>query len=247
MNFPEAIPSRKAIVSLTYHVGNARGVDATQRSEMEAALTGKKKCMRRDQSNLNKDGGCFVKFICRNHQKHKCNHKMQIKTFTNQSVRAIQAILKAAKQVLEADIGESIELVTDELTSAVADPSKFDVSTVIETMVFGGMHTCNHTEHLKLSVQTLCTFAHMNHVGGFPDVARKTPKQMDQLFRDMGLRRYFEVDTRTWRNTKLLMVKQCQEARHNEGGIVSSARQPRRSPKKNGEPYLQRLDGVGAG
>lgn len=246
VNFPEAIPSRKGIVSITYQVGNARGVDASQRSEMEAALTGKKKCMTREQANKNKDGSGFVKFQCRNHKKNKCKHKLHIKTFTKQSERAIRAMLEAATQVREADIGESLELVTDELTLAVADPSRFDVSTVVETMVFGGMHTCNHTDNLKLSVQSLVTFAHMNHVGGFPDVAGKSTKQMESLFRGMGLPNYIKVPPRTWRATQDLMVKQCKKARQNEGGIVSSARQPRRSPEKNGEPYLQRLDGIGA-
>ena len=82
----------------------------------------------------------------------------------------------------------------------------FDVTTVTETIVYGGPHTCNHSEPLKMPPQTLFTFAHMKKRGGFPDVSGKSVKMMEELFKTLGLPAHIGVKQKAWRDTKLLIA-----------------------------------------
>ena len=248
VDMKNAIKSRPAIISIGYLVGNVDGVDALQRAEMEATLSGKKTCMVRDQANQNKDGSGMKKFRCRHLERNKCMHKVTIKVFTGQGVAEIKTILDAANNVRSTDVGMSIELETAELDLALQEPSNFDLETVTETIVFGGEHTCKHNEPLKLSCQTLLTYVHINKKGGFPDVGQSFSKDMFLLFKNMGLPGYVlgRVRPKMWMDVKKLMVARANEAQYNEGGIVSSAKKPRRSPVKNVEPHLHRMVGIGA-
>ena len=117
-----------------------------------------------------------------------------------------------------------------------------------EIATYGGDHICKHSDKHVMSADTLVTFAQAKRVGGFPNVKGKPTKELVSLFRGMGPPREIEVTLSMWTRVKAAMLEKAQEASSREGGAISTAPSPKRSPvKKTGDGHLLRKQGVGAG
>ena len=227
----------------------ARGIDTLQYAEMDAKLAGELKCMRRISNQRSSVGVTIKSFRCRHHGKG-CPTKVRIKAYVGDGGMdaTIRRLLKAAGEVRECDQGGDLTIDTTCLQKALLEPSKFHPHEWAEIVTYGGDHNCNHNDKHVMSADTLVTFAQAKCVGGFPNVKGKPTKELAALFRSMGLPREIEVTLSMWTRVKQLLLEKVQGASSSEGGAISTAPSPKRSPaKKAGDGHLLRKQGVGAG